>query len=110
LDVLVPQVRSHGVGPHLPARRCRSAARVGNQAAELAVRRQRGAPPVQQAGGARDPAELLRLARRARERQGGAEGPLGALGGSPPRALSPPPPRRVLPSCPPPPAVPWRIG
>ena len=41
LDVLVLQVRRHGVRSHLPARGRRPPARVGDEAAQVAVRRRR---------------------------------------------------------------------
>ena len=60
LDLLVLRVRRHGLRPHLPARRRRPAAGVRHEAAQVALRRRRGAARVQPARGARDPARVLR--------------------------------------------------
>ena len=58
--VLVLRVRRHGVRPHLPAPRRRSAAGVRNPAAQVAGRGRRRAARVQPARGARDSARVLR--------------------------------------------------
>ena len=62
LDLLVLQVRRHGLGPHLPARRRRPAAGVRHQAAQVAVRGRRCAGRVQPPRSARHPARVLRAA------------------------------------------------
>jgi sulfate adenylyltransferase len=56
LDLLVLQVRRHGLRPHLSAWRRRPPAGFGYQAAQVALRRQPGAARVQPARGAGDPA------------------------------------------------------
>src|SRR6185312_12668990 len=83
LDVLVLSLRRHGVGAHLPARRCRPPARVGDEAAQVAVGRGRGAGGVQPPRGARDPAGLLRIARGARKGRGEIERALRAVAAAP---------------------------
>ena len=67
--VLVLQVRRHGLGPHLPAHRCRPPAGQRHAIAQVAVRRPSRAARIQPPRGARDSARLLRRAGRAAGRR-----------------------------------------
>ena len=59
LDLLLLQVRRHGLSADLPARQGRPRAALRHDAAQDALRRQQGARPLRPRRGPRDPARLL---------------------------------------------------
>ncbi len=81
VDVLVLQVRRHGVRPHLPARRRRSAAGVRHAAAQVALGGRRRAARIQPARGGRGSARVLRGHRCAEERPSKAGRPFARVTG-----------------------------